>query len=81
MMKLPTQARPVARKVSTAKTPSGSIVPNEWIDGVPIGLIVPEPCEKECFRKCSPIALNCMAREGDCGFSECLTNCKSIKCP
>lgn len=80
-MKLPIQVQPVVRKVSTATIIGGGIVPNEWIDGVPIGLIVSEPCETVCFRKCVPIALNCASREGDCGFSECLTNCKRIKCP
>lgn len=79
-MKLPIQVQPVTRKVSTATIIGGGIVPSEWIDGVPIGLIVQQPCEKECPRKCLPIALNCMAGEGDCGFSECLAKCKSIKC-
>jgi hypothetical protein len=67
-MKLPIQAQPVTRKVSTATIPKGGMAPSE-------------DCEMQCFGKCLPIALNCGVREGDCGFSECLTNCKKIKCP
>lgn len=68
MMKLPTQAQPVVRKVSIAKIIGGGMVPSQ-------------DCETVCFHKCLPIAFNCAVREGDCGFSECLTNCKRIKCP
>lgn len=67
-MKLPIQAQPVVKKVSLATILSG-------------GIVLSQDCEMECFRKCLPIALNCAVREGNCGFSECITNCQKIKCP
>jgi hypothetical protein len=86
VMKLPIQARPVVRKVSTAKIIGGGMVPQEWTDdGIPIGAIDTELCKmtkKACFRKCYSTAFNCVVDDGgDCGFSECLTNCQRIKCP
>lgn len=64
IMKLPIQAQPVVRKVSTTKIIGG-------------GIFSSQDCETECYKKTQP----CMVREGDCGFSECLKNCKKIKYP
>jgi hypothetical protein len=84
-MKLPIQAQPVTRKVSTAKIIVGGMVPQESPDDVPIGLIDPKVCKmakKKCFRKCHSGAFNCVVNDGgDCGFSDCSKNCQRIKCP
>ncbi len=68
MMKLPIQAQPIVRKVRTALTIGG-------------GMVLSQNGETECFRYCLKKIPMCDAREGDCGFSECLKNCKKIKYP
>jgi hypothetical protein len=67
-MKLPVQAQPVTRKVGSVTALNRSMFPSQ-------------DCEEVCFRKCEHLILGCAAREGDCGASECLSNCKKIKCP
>jgi hypothetical protein len=69
-MKLPVQAQPIVRKVSIAMILGGGITPSQ-------------DCETDCRDKCTKILgpLGCMPEVCEKAMQNCMTKCKSIKCP
>ena len=69
-MKLPTQAQPVVRKISTVTIIGG-------------GVVLSQDCEVECRDKCLKTLgpLGCTFEACEEAIANCMTNCKRIKCP